>query len=192
MKQMVTMRLFRRRENAEKKWHKKAIFVDPFKVKIVLETTGKLKKPKKPKRLQSWLVKNHSAEASFSSSPHITLRTIKKEACYERAWPSSCFSHLPSLACSHSSGRLAGSNEIFTLLLLDRKDSEKIQNTMVGLSQTIVKKQEEIVKLTTVLEQHNIQFQRMTTDSNERLTWLENRLKKKKKQPSPNFRLSIF
>ena len=52
---------------------------------------------------------------------------------------------------------------------------------MVGLSQTIVKKQEEIVKLTTVLEQHNIQFQRMTTDFNERLTWLENRLKKKKK-----------
>jgi len=63
---------------------------------------------------------------------------------------------------------------------------------MVGLSQTIVKKQEEIVKLTTVLEQHNIQFQRMPTDFNERLTWLENRLKKKKKQPSPNFRLSIF
>jgi len=86
MKQMVTMRLFRRRENAEKKWHKKAIFVNPFKVKIVLETTGKLKKPKKPKRLQSWLVKNHSAEASFSArSPNITLRTTKKEAPYERA-----------------------------------------------------------------------------------------------------------
>jgi len=62
-----------------------------------------------------------------------------------------------------------------------RKDLEKIQNTIVGLSQTIMKQQEEIVKLRTILEQHNIQFQRMTTGFNDRLMWLESRAKKKEK-----------
>jgi len=62
-----------------------------------------------------------------------------------------------------------------------RKDLEQIQNTIVGLSQTIVKQQEEIVKLRTILEQHNVQFQKMTAEFDERLTWLENKHKKTEK-----------
>lgn len=66
------MRLSRRREKAKEKWHIKALFVDPSKTKIVLETIGKPKKPGKPRRLPQWLIKklNHSVEdASFNKQP---------------------------------------------------------------------------------------------------------------------------
>ena len=62
-----------------------------------------------------------------------------------------------------------------------RQDLQRMDDTVIGLSDVIKKQQEEIVKLRTILEQHNIQFQKMTTDFNERLTWLENKLKKKEK-----------
>ena len=62
-----------------------------------------------------------------------------------------------------------------------RKDVARMEDTVIGLSDVVRKQQEEIVKLRTILEQHNIQFQKMTTDFNDRLTWLENKLKKKEK-----------
>ena len=80
------MNLFNRNRKAREKWHKKAVFVDPSKVKIVFEKTGKPKKPRKPKRLPSWLYKNHPAGSSFSTrNPNITLRITKKEAPHKRA-----------------------------------------------------------------------------------------------------------
>ena len=72
------MKLFRRGEKAKEKWHMKALFVDLSKTKIVLETTGKLKKPKK----QSWStnIRDHSVEDTFSIiNLNLTLRHIKKQ-----------------------------------------------------------------------------------------------------------------
>lgn len=76
------MRLFRRREKAKEKWHTKALFVDPRKTKIILETTKKRKKPKKPKRLPQWLIKkrDHLVEDPLSiSNINLTLRNIRKQ-----------------------------------------------------------------------------------------------------------------
>lgn len=66
------------RRKAQKKWHKKAIFVDLSNVKIVFEKTERPRKPEKPKRLPSWLINNDSVESSFSSrSPHITSHNVE-------------------------------------------------------------------------------------------------------------------
>jgi len=66
------------------------------------------------------------------------------------------------------------------------QDLQRMEETVVGLSEVIAKQQEEIIKLKTILEQHNIQFKKMTTQLNQITTTLK-KLKPKPKKETVEF-----
>lgn len=74
----ISMQLFKRSSNAKEKWHKKALFVDLDKTRIVLvvttepksELSFKNKSLLKPKRAQSW---------TPMVGPHYAMEELRQE-----------------------------------------------------------------------------------------------------------------